>query len=188
MSRLLVIVDIQNDYFPGGAYPLVGTEAAAERASELLAHFRASGEPIVHVQHVSDAPDATFMRPGTRGVEINEAVAPLADEPVLLKGSPNAFLGTELEQRIRDASVDEVVVVGMMTSMCVDSTVRAAADLGFSVTVASDACAAPDLSFGDARIAGDVVHAAFLAALSDGFATVTTVEALTAHAHEVSPH
>ena len=182
MTRILVIVDIQNDYFPGGAYPLVGTEAAAERAAELLARFRASGEPVVHVQHVSDAADATFMRPGTPGVEINEAVAPLADEPVVLKGSPNAFLGTDLEQRIRDANVDDVVIVGMMTSMCVDSTVRAAADLGFTVTVASDACAAPDLEFGDVRVAGDVVHAAFLAALGDGFATVTTVDALAAHA------
>jgi nicotinamidase-related amidase len=177
-----VIVDIQNDYFPGGAYPLVGTEAAAERAGELLAHFRESGEPVVHIQHVWDAPDATFMRPGTDGVEINEAVAPLADEPVLLKASPNSFLGTDLEQRIRNAAVDDVVVVGMMTSMCVDSTVRAAADLGFAVTVASDACAAPDLEFGGVRIAGDVVHAAFLAALGDSFATVTTVDELTAHA------
>jgi nicotinamidase-related amidase len=176
-----VIVDIQNDYFPGGAYPLVGPEAAAERAAELLAHFRASGEPIVHIQHVWDAPDATFMRPGTHGVEINEAVAPLADEPVLLKGSPNSFLGTDLEQRIRDAAVDDVVIVGMMTSMCVDSTVRAAADLGFAVSVASDACAAPDLEFGDVRIAGDVVHSAFLAALADSFATVATVGELTAH-------
>jgi nicotinamidase-related amidase len=181
VSRLLVIVDIQNDYFPGGAYPLVGPEAAAERAAELLAHFRASGEPIVHIQHVWDAPDATFMRPGTHGVEINEAVAPLADEPVLLKGSPNSFLGTDLEQRIRDAAVDDVVIVGMMTSMCVDSTVRAAADLGFAVSVASDACAAPDLEFGDVRIAGDVVHSAFLAALADSFATVATVGELTAH-------
>jgi nicotinamidase-related amidase len=181
VSRLLVIVDIQNDYFPGGAYTLVGPEAAAERAAELLAHFRASGEPIVHIQHVWDAPDATFMRPGTHGVEINEAVAPLADEPVLLKGSPNSFLGTDLEQRIRDAAVDDVVIVGMMTSMCVDSTVRAAADLGFAVSVASDACAAPDLEFGDVRIAGDVVHSAFLAALADSFATVATVGELTAH-------
>lgn len=182
MTRLLVIVDIQNDYFPGGAYPLVGTEAAAERAGVLLAHFRASSEPIVHVQHVWDAPDATFMRPGTPGVDINDAVAPLADEPVVIKGSPNAFLGTDLEHRLRGAAVDDVVIVGMMTSMCVDSTVRAAADLGFAVTVAADACAAPDLEFGDVRIAGETVHAAFLAALGGSFATVTTVAELTEHA------
>ncbi|WP_345762013.1 cysteine hydrolase family protein [Diaminobutyricibacter sp. McL0608] len=182
MTRLLVIVDIQNDYFPGGAYPLVGPEAAAERAGALLAHFRASGAPIVHVQHVWDAPDATFMRPGTYGVEINDAVAPLADEPVVLKASPNSFLGTDLEHRIRDAAVGDVVIVGMMTSMCVDSTVRAAADLGFAVTVAADACAAPDLEFGDTLIPGDVVHAAFLAALGGSFATVTTVDDLTQHA------
>ncbi len=182
MTRLLVIVDIQNDYFPGGAYPLVGPEAAAERARALLADFRASGEPVVHVQHVWDAPDATFMRPGTPGIEINDAVAPLADEPIVLKASPNAFVGTDLEHRIREVAADDVVIVGMMTSMCVDSTVRAAADLGFTVTVASDACAAPELEFGAVRIPGDVVHAAFLAALSDSFATVTTVDELLTHA------
>ena len=62
MSRALVIVDIQNDYFPGGAHPLVGPETAAANAQQLLEAFRAGGEPLIHVQHVWDAPDASFMR------------------------------------------------------------------------------------------------------------------------------
>ena len=81
MTRGLVIVDIQRDYFPGGAYPLVEPEAAAGAARRVLDHFRAEGEPVVHLQHVWDAPDATFMRPGTDGVEIHPEVAPADGEP-----------------------------------------------------------------------------------------------------------
>ncbi|MDL9978547.1 cysteine hydrolase family protein [Microbacterium candidum] len=178
MTRLLLIIDIQRDYFPGGRYPLVGPDAAADAASRLLAAFRAEGSPVIHVQHVWDAPDAAFFAPGTPGVEIDARVAPEGDEPVLVKAQPNAFLGTELGSRLEEAAPDEVVIVGMMSSMCVDATVRAASDLGYAVTVAHDACAAPDLTFGDESIPGAQVHAAFMAALADSYALVTTVDEL----------
>ena len=171
MARALIVVDIQNDYFPGGAHPLVGPEAAAANARRLLDAFRAGGAPLVHVQHVWDAPDAPFMRPGTAGVEIHESVAPLTGEPVIRKAHPNSFLDTALEETLRAEGVDEVVVCGMMTSMCVDATARAAADLGFTVTVVHDACATLDLEFGGERIPARQVHGAFLAALG-GYGTV----------------
>lgn len=172
MTRALVIIDIQNDYFPGGAHPLVGSVAAVERASAVLAAFREAGDPVVHIQHVWDAPDASFMRPGTAGVEIHPLVAPVGDEPVLRKAEPNAFVGTSLEDTLRGFAPDELVVLGMMSSMCVDSTVRAASELGFAVTLVHDACAAPDLTFGDTTVPGEAVHAAFMAALSGTFATL----------------
>jgi nicotinamidase-related amidase len=121
------------------------------------------------MQHVWDAPDASFMAPGTRGVEIHEAVAPLPGETVIQKHHPNSFLGTALEQHLRDGGVDRLVVCGMMTSMCVDATVRAGADLGFAVALAHDACATIP--------AGDV-HAAFLAALADSYAEVADAGSL----------
>jgi nicotinamidase-related amidase len=172
MARALLIIDIQRDYFPGGAYPLVEPERAAENARRLLDAFRESGEKILHLQHVWDAPDATFMRPGTDGVEIHPDVAPAEGEPVLEKAEPNGFLGTTLEDDLRAADVDELVVAGMMSSMCVDATVRAGADLGFAMTVVHDACAAPDLTFGEKTVDGATVHAAFMAALADGYGTV----------------
>jgi nicotinamidase-related amidase len=172
MARGLVIVDIQNDYFPGGANPLEGPEAAAAQAARLLARFRESGDPLVHMQHVWDAPDAAFMAPGTAGVEIHESVAPRPGETVIQKRHPNSFLDTELEQRLRDAGVDRLVVCGMMTSMCVDATVRAGADLGFPVVVAHDACATMPLEFKGRTIPAADVHAAFLAALADSYAEV----------------
>jgi nicotinamidase-related amidase len=174
MTRALVIVDIQNDYFPGGRNPLEGPEGAAANARELLEAFRASGEPLVHVQHVWDAPDAAFMQPGTPGVEINDAVRPAEGETVIQKANPNSFLDTPLEKHLRDQGVDSVVVCGMMTSMCVDATVRAAADLGFAATVVHDACATMPLEFGGCRVPAGDVHTAFIAALGDGYAEVVS--------------
>ena len=178
MQRALVIVDIQNDYFSGGANPLDGPEDAAANAARLLRQFRESGEQVVHLQHVWDEPDATFMRPGTPGVEIHDTVTPEGDEPVLEKAFPNGFVGTSLEADLRAAGAEELVVCGMMTSMCVDATARAAADLGFTVTVAHDACATMPLSFGGVDVAAPSVHAAFLAALADGYASVVPTDDL----------
>jgi nicotinamidase-related amidase len=177
MARVLLIIDIQRDYFPGGANPLVGPDEAATVAQRVLGAFRTAGEPVVHLQHVWDAEDATFMRPGTSGVEIDPRVAPTADEPVIEKSAPNGFVGTGLEQQLRRAAIAELVVVGMMSSMCVDATVRAAVDLGFATTVVHDACAAPDLEFGGKLVGGETVHAAFMAALGDGYATMVSGDA-----------
>ena len=178
MSRALVIVDIQNDYFPGGAHPLVGPEAAAAAARKVLDACRASGEAVVHIQHIWDADEASFLRPGTDGVEIHESVAPREGEPVVRKEHPNAFLDTTLEQELRARGVDHLVVCGMMTSMCVDATVRAAVDLGFEATVVHDACAAPDLEFAGETIPAHAVHGAFIAALEDGYAEVRAADEL----------
>ncbi|MGA8217825.1 MAG: cysteine hydrolase family protein [Solirubrobacterales bacterium] len=177
-SRTLLIIDIQRDYFPGGAYPLVEPEAAAATARKVLDSFRSASEPVIHMKHVWDAPDAEFMRPGTEGIEIHPAVEPARGEPVLEKASPNSFVETELEAELRKLGSDDLVVAGMMSSMCVDATVRAAADLGFSPTVVHDACAAPDLEFNGVEVPGAAVHAAFMAALADGYAEVTSAAEL----------
>jgi nicotinamidase-related amidase len=177
-SRTLLIIDIQRDYFPGGAYPLVGPEAAAASARQVLESFRAEGDPVIHMKHVWDAPDAEFMRPGTEGIEIRPEVEPAEGELVLEKASPNSFVETGLEGELRKLGADDLVVAGMMSSMCVDATVRAAADLGFSPTVVHDACAAPDLEFKGVDVPGAAVHAAFMAALADGYADLTSAAEL----------
>jgi nicotinamidase-related amidase len=180
LPRTLLIVDIQKDYFPGGAYPLVGPEQAATAAKRALEAFRDAGDPVVHIQHVWDEPDAEFMRPGTDGIEMHPDVAPAEGETVITKESPNAFLGTPLEQHLRSIGTEQLVVCGMMTSMCVDASARAASDLGFSVTVLADACAAPDLEFGDVAVPAAQVGAAFLAALADSYGEVVSVDELLA--------
>jgi nicotinamidase-related amidase len=176
VSCALVVVDIQKDYFPGGAFPLVDPEPAAAAARAVLDSFRATGEHVVHLQHVWDEPEATFMRPGTEGVEIHPAVAPAAGEKVITKAAPNGFLRTPLEDELRASRIEELVVCGMMTSMCVDATVRAAVDLGFDTTVAHDACATCELDFDGVAIPAASVHSAFLAALADGYAAVVSTD------------
>ncbi len=174
MARALIMVDIQNDYFPGGRCELVGPEAAAAAAARVLDRFRAAGDPVFHIQHVWTGPDAEFFSPGTPGVEIHPSVRPLHGEPVVQKAHPNSFLETDLEGRLRAAGAEHLVICGMMTSMCVDATVRAAADLGFACTVVHDACATLDLEFGGEAIPARTVHGAFLAALADGYAAITS--------------
>src|SRR3954454_19788292 len=117
MARTLLIIDIQRDYFPGGAYPLVEPEAAAESARRVLESFRAAGDPVIHMKHVWDAPDAEFMRPGTEGIEIHPAVEPADGELVLEKASPNSFVDTRLEEELGERGTKGLVVAGMMSSM-----------------------------------------------------------------------
>jgi nicotinamidase-related amidase len=178
MARALVVIDIQNDYFPGGRMELVGAEDASRRARALLDVFRASGEPLFHVQHLFETAEAPFFVPGTEGSEIHADVAPRPGERVIVKHHPNAFRDTPLHDELVRLGVDDVVLCGMMTSMCVDASARAAADLGLRTTIAGDACAAPDLRSGDEVIPGATVHKAFLAALGSLVADVRDTETL----------
>jgi len=173
MNAALVIVDIQNDYFPGGKMALEGSVEAAALAARLLAAFRERGLPVFHIQHVSTRPGATFFLPDTPGVAIHASVAPREGEPVLRKHFPNAFRGTALEAELRKAGATQLVVAGMMTHMCIDTTVRAAFDLGFACRLAHDACATRALAFGGESVPASAVHRAFVAALHGTFATAT---------------
>lgn len=177
MLPVLVIIDIQRDYFPGGRHPLVGPDAAADAAARVLAWHRGRNAPVIHVRHESPV-GGGFLEVGTGGAEIDARVAPTADEPVIVKHAPNSFVGTDLQERLRDFGGRPLLVVGMMTSMCVDATVRAAIDLGYDVTVVGDACAAPDLAHGGVEVDGRAVHAAFLAALGGAGAVIETSSSL----------
>jgi nicotinamidase-related amidase len=118
------------------------------------------------------------MIPGTAGIEIHPDAAPVDGEPLLTKDLPNGFVGTELDSLLREHDVSQLTIVGMMSNMCVDATTRAASDLGFEVTVVQDACAAADLEFGDLPVPAAQVHAAFMAALADAYATVVSADDL----------
>jgi nicotinamidase-related amidase len=174
MRTALLIVDIQNDYFPGGKNELAGPLAAAGNASILLDTFRARKMPVVHVRHESIRPGASFFLPGTTGVQIHESVKPLDGEIVITKNFPNSFRNTELLSTLKSHEVSRLVICGMMTHMCIDTTVRAAFDHGFEVIVAHDACATKNLIFEDKTIMAEQVQQAFLSALNGTFAKVAT--------------
>lgn len=173
MSDALVIIDIQNDYFPGGTMELVGAQAAASVAAGLLSRFRQAGLPVVHVRHESTRPGSTFFLPGTVGAEIYPLLAPQPGEAVVLKHFPNCFRETNLLEILRGFSATRLTFCGMMTHMCVDTGVRAAFDLGFACRLAGDACATRDLAFGGRSVAAADVQTAYLAALGAVFAQVT---------------
>lgn len=172
MKTALLLIDIQNDYFPGGTMELVNPEAAAQQAKTLLEYFRTSKQPVIHVQHVATRPDATFFLPDTDGAKIHSFVAPLPDEPVVTKHFPNAFYQTDLLEQLHKQDIEQLVIVGMMTHMCIDTTTRAAKDAGFTCIVASDACATRDQTFAGKTVVAADVQTAFLSALSYYFATV----------------
>lgn len=180
MTKALLLVDIQNDYFPGGAMELVGAVQAGAQAGKLLQAFRRRALPIVHVQHISTRPGATFFLPGTAGAQIHSSVAPATGETVLQKNFPNSFRDTPLLDHLRDHEVKQLVIAGMMTQMCIDTTTRAAADLGFQCLLAHDACATKALTYGGVTVSADNVQTAFLAALNGLFARVLSVDELCA--------
>ena len=174
MKTALLLIDIQNDYFPGGKMELEGPIEAAQKASELLQCFRDHALPTVHIQHVSLSPDATFLIPGDRGTDIHDITPHYEGEPLVQKHYPNAFRETNLLSMLREWGIKRVILTGMMTHMCVDATVRAAADHSFQVMVAEDACATRALTYGETIIPAEHVHKAFLAAFRSYGQVLTT--------------
>ena len=168
----LVIVDIQNDYFPGGAMELEGADAAGANAAKVLQKFRNEKLPVIHVRHLSVRPGSTFFLPGTKGADIHQSVLPLSQEVVVEKNFPNSFRNTPLKEVLEKQGVTNLVVAGMMTHMCVDATVRQAADLGYKVTLLGDACATRAQTYAGEKVPAKQVHAAFLAALNGFYAKV----------------
>jgi nicotinamidase-related amidase len=174
----LLIIDIQNDYFPGGAMALSGPDAAAKKAAALIAAFRKKGKPVIHMQHLSTRPGATFFIPNTPGAEIHESVRPLPGETVFQKHFPNSFRETKLLEHLRGSNVSGLVIAGMMTHMCVDTTTRAAADLGFACSLAHDACATKALAFNGVQVPAEQVQASYMAGLNGLFAKVLPADEL----------
>jgi nicotinamidase-related amidase len=166
----LVLIDVQNEYL-SGPIGLPGAQPAIERAAALLSAARANGTPVFHVAH-KGRPGGMFDREGVRG-QIVDQLLPLDGEPVIEKGLPNAFAGTDLDERLSSAGRKNLLIVGLMTHMCVSSTARAALDLGYRVTIAADACATRDLPDGRGGvIPAQTVHDVALAELSDRFAII----------------
>jgi nicotinamidase-related amidase len=178
MKTALILVDIQNDYFPGGKGELESPLEASAQARKLLDFFRQQKQPTVHIQHVATRPGATTFLPGTEGVKFHASIAPRSGETIIQKHFPNSFRETSLLEHMKGLGVERLVICGMMTHMCVDATVRAAVDYGYPVLLAADACATRALTYGETQIPAGQVHKAFLAALKSYGQVLTTDEVL----------
>jgi nicotinamidase-related amidase len=178
MSKALIIIDIQNDYFEGGACELVNPMNTSLKAKKLLENFRKNLLPIFHVQHINIRKGASYFLANSKGVEIHENVKPLKNEIIIEKNFPNSFLQTSLENELEKLNIKELVICGMMSHMCIDSTTRAAFDLGFDCTVAEDACTTKNLEFNGKIVKYSDIHNSFMASLKMIFAKVETVDSI----------
>lgn len=176
MKKALILIDVQNDYFPGGKMELEGADAAGAAASRLLEWARNSNMPVYHIQHISAYPGATFFLPETEGAKINSLVEPKVHEKVIVKYFPNSFRETLLNEVLKENDITDLIIAGMMSHMCVDATTRAAFDLGYVCTLAGDACATRSLEWNGEKIPASHVHGAFMAALGSVYAKVLNVD------------
>lgn len=164
-KEALLLIDIQDVYFMPGPYLLHKPIEAAKKASELLDRFRKDGKTVIHVKH-------NFKHFSA----IHKLVKPLENEKIVYKDYPNSFLNTDLQEYLRENHVEKLVVAGMMSHMCVDTTVRACQDYGYEVVVVEDACTTKALKFQGRTIDATVVHASYMAALDGMFAKVAGLE------------
>ncbi|HWV73227.1 MAG TPA: cysteine hydrolase family protein [Pseudosphingobacterium sp.] len=162
----LVIMDLQNDYFPGGTMELVAAEKTAEKVANVLSYFRGKHLPVIHVQHIALQEGATFFLLNTKGAEIHKTVTPLDTEKVITKHYPNSFRDTELLRYLKENNISNLVICGMMTDVCVAATTRASMDYGFSNTVIADAVTTRNRELNGKTIPAQQVTESYLAGLN----------------------
>lgn len=165
----VVMVDYQNTYTEG-VMELDGWEPALDAAANLLARAREAGSTIIHI--VNDGGEGTPYDIKAEIGQIHPKVAPVEGEPVVVKGAPNAYVGTELGELVEKAGNDDVVVAGFMTNMCVQFTSEGTFLAGKKPTVVADACATRPLESGVAPVSAEQLHDAALATIGDLYGVV----------------
>jgi len=177
VSKALILIDIQEDYFEGGACELVNPLEASLEAKKLLEYFRKNDLPVFHIQHINLVqPHVSYLLPNTSGINIHKNVQPLVGEKIIEKNFPNSFLQTNLENELDKLNIKDVVICGMMSHMCVDATTRAAFDFGFSCILAHNACTTKNIEFNNKVVLQKDVHYSFMSALSNVYAQVQTAD------------
>lgn len=165
-NTALLIIDVQNDYFPGGKMTLEGAEQAGKNIKQVLEYFRKNNLPVIHIHHIATNEGATFFLPGTSGAEIHPLVTPLINEKIIEKHFPNSFRETDLLKYLQSENIKNLVITGMMTDVCVESTARAAFDYNFNSTIIGDATATKDRELYGEVVKAVEVQRSFLAGIS----------------------
>ncbi len=180
-STALLIVDVQKGFLE--------REAAGERRNNpdavanmvrLLEAFRERDMPVIHIRHASTNPDSVLQK-DKPGFAPMDGVTEIEGEPVLVKTVNSAFIGTDLEKRLRGSGIGTLALVGATTNHCVETTARMGGNLGFDVRLVEDACFTFDRTgHGGRHEAAEDIHAMTLSNLDDEFATIETTESLLA--------
>ncbi|MEN0642424.1 cysteine hydrolase family protein [Alkalicoccobacillus gibsonii] len=175
MKKALLVIDVQMA-FEDKKWGTRNNPDAEENIARILEYFRSEGDTVIHIQHVSSHPDSRFYIE-KEGVEFKEIVTPLAHESVIQKTVNSAFIGTNLENRLKEMNIEHVVIVGLTTPHCVSTTTRMSGNLGFHTTLIADATAAFELTdYRGITYGADLVHNLTLATLHEEFARVIRTE------------
>ncbi len=175
-KQALILIDYQMDYFADGAMHLPLCDEALSNATKVLNQSRESGMPIIHIQHKNEHPEAPFLRADSDGCEIHPSLKPLDSEKLYVKNFPSSFQATSLLSDLKEQGITELIVMGMMTNMCVDSTVRTAFEYGFEVTLIEDSCAAQRVITESSDISAEDVHTSFVYWLAAIFCKVVKTD------------
>ncbi|HYD12963.1 MAG TPA: cysteine hydrolase family protein [Allosphingosinicella sp.] len=174
LSRIVLLpIDVQRG-FDDPSWPVRWNTAMEANGRALLAHWRTAGAPIVHVRHDSVQPGST-LAPGHWGNDFREGFEPLEGEPVVSKSVNSAFIGTDLDLRLRRLGAEGIIAFGISTDMCVSTTIRTGANMGWAMTLVADACDCFDLPDGNGgAIPARTIQAAHVATLGAEFCKVVS--------------
>lgn len=172
MKRALILVDIQKDYFEGGKGVLHEPERAAANAKRLIDRFRRKQEPVIYIRHISTEEGAVLFLPHSVGTEIHPSVQPEEKEPIFVKHVPDSFMAEGLTEYLEQNEIRQLVICGMMSHMCIDTTVRSAKAKGYDVILPEDACTTMDLEWRGRRYPAETVHNIYMASLVGTFAVI----------------
>lgn len=174
----LIIVDVQQA-FNDPSWGNRNNPQAEENILRILAHWRQTGRPIFHIQHTSKLTEGSLFYYLKDTHKFKEGFEPLHDEPVLQKNVNSSFIGTDLEQRLREKDIHSVVIVGLTTNHCVETTTRMAGNFGFDTYLVSDATATFDRKGPDGAIyAAETIHNMTLVNLNEEFAKIIDTDTL----------
>lgn len=172
MKKALLVIDIQNDYFEGGHYPLWNTENVLEKIEKIVVKAQQRGVEIINIQHIADSSQglAPFFNEGTNGVNIHDNLLKLApDSPIVVKRYADSFHETRLQSILNDLEVDEIYICGMMTQNCVTHTAISKAADTYKVSIVEDCCTTVD----------EMIHRIALNAVSTRVSLITSSEIFT---------
>lgn len=176
-----MIIDVQNDYFKNGKMELENPEKALEKINKLEDKFIELNLPIIYIQHINYRENATFFTHNTAGVNLHERLKTRENSIIIEKQFPNSFKDTLLLGTLQSLGVEQVVITGMMTHMCIDSTTRAASELNYKPILISDATSTKNLTYLEEEVPARYVQLSYLSALRNFALVETTTEFITKH-------